>query len=184
MYLRFCVCETDNDGHVIDLVKDQLPEMQLSEQDLQKNLELLEEAKKVSDRFLSRRGRRSTCSLTDSPTGTRGSDHTPLQAITLQTEALNTALRVIKCKNTGIYSLHVCIRCKNITKQIITAAINSHFLTSRSEKSTSSDQSYLLRPQCLILMVSTFAFHLQGCLDCRLESQSALSLLTNTRGLP
>uniref|UniRef100_A0AAX7SQI3 Murine retrovirus integration site 1 homolog n=1 Tax=Astatotilapia calliptera TaxID=8154 RepID=A0AAX7SQI3_ASTCA len=56
-------------GNVIDLVKDPLPELQLSEEDRQKNLELLEEAKKVSDRFLTRRGRRSTSSLTDSPTG-------------------------------------------------------------------------------------------------------------------
>ncbi|KPP70896.1 protein MRVI1-like [Scleropages formosus] len=55
-------------GHVIDLVKDTLPEVQLSEEDKKKNLELLEEAKKVSDRFLTRRGRRSTCSLSDSPT--------------------------------------------------------------------------------------------------------------------
>ncbi|XP_051505195.1 inositol 1,4,5-triphosphate receptor associated 1-like isoform X2 [Myxocyprinus asiaticus] len=58
----------DDEGHVIDLVKDQLPELQLSAEDRQKNLELLEEAKKVSDRFLQRRGRRSTCSLTESPT--------------------------------------------------------------------------------------------------------------------
>uniref|UniRef100_A0A8C1KUU8 Murine retrovirus integration site 1 homolog n=1 Tax=Cyprinus carpio TaxID=7962 RepID=A0A8C1KUU8_CYPCA len=58
----------DDDGHVIDLVKDQLPELQLSEEDRQKNLELLEEAKKVSGHFLQRRGRRSTCSLTESPT--------------------------------------------------------------------------------------------------------------------
>ncbi|XP_074473247.1 uncharacterized protein mrvi1 isoform X2 [Sebastes fasciatus] len=56
----------DSTGHVIDLVKDQLPELQLSEEDRQKNLELLQQAKKVSDRFLTRRGRRS---LTDSPTG-------------------------------------------------------------------------------------------------------------------
>lgn len=55
---------------MIDLVKDQLPELQLSEEDRQKNLELIEEAKKVSDRFLQRRGRRSTCSLSESPTGT------------------------------------------------------------------------------------------------------------------
>uniref|UniRef100_A0A8C1VQJ8 Murine retrovirus integration site 1 homolog n=1 Tax=Cyprinus carpio TaxID=7962 RepID=A0A8C1VQJ8_CYPCA len=41
---------------------------QLSEEDRQKNLELLEEAKKVSGHFLQRRGRRSTCSLTESPT--------------------------------------------------------------------------------------------------------------------
>uniref|UniRef100_A0A3Q3DQR3 Inositol 1,4,5-triphosphate receptor associated 1 n=1 Tax=Hippocampus comes TaxID=109280 RepID=A0A3Q3DQR3_HIPCM len=54
--------------HVIDLVKDKLPEMQLSEEDRQRNLELLEQAKKVSDRFLMRRGRRSTSSLSDSTT--------------------------------------------------------------------------------------------------------------------
>lgn len=60
---------SDSTGNVIDLVKDPLPDLQLSEEDRQKNLELLEEAKKVSDRFLTRRGRRSTSSLTDSPTG-------------------------------------------------------------------------------------------------------------------
>lgn len=54
---------------MIDLVKDPLPELQLSEEDRQKNLELLEQAKKVSDRFLTRRGRRSTGSLSESPTG-------------------------------------------------------------------------------------------------------------------
>uniref|UniRef100_A0A8D3BJ58 Murine retrovirus integration site 1 homolog n=1 Tax=Scophthalmus maximus TaxID=52904 RepID=A0A8D3BJ58_SCOMX len=64
-----CTCHSsDSTGNVIDLVKDQLPELQLSEEDRQKNLELLEQAKKVSDRFLTRRGRRSTSSLTDSPT--------------------------------------------------------------------------------------------------------------------
>lgn len=63
----------DSTGNVIDLVKDPLPELQLSEEDRQKNLELLEQAKKVSDRFLTRRGRRSTGSLGDSPTG---SEHT------------------------------------------------------------------------------------------------------------
>ncbi|XP_028812547.1 protein MRVI1 isoform X2 [Denticeps clupeoides] len=62
------ITTVDHKGHVIDLVKDQLPELQLSEKDRLKNLELLEEAKKVSDRFLTRRGRRSTCSLSDSPT--------------------------------------------------------------------------------------------------------------------
>ncbi|RXM27180.1 Protein MRVI1 [Acipenser ruthenus] len=56
-------------GHVIDLVKDQLPDVKLSDKDTKKNLELLEEAKKVSERFFMRRGRRSTCSLSDSPTG-------------------------------------------------------------------------------------------------------------------
>ncbi|XP_041075198.1 inositol 1,4,5-triphosphate receptor associated 1-like [Polyodon spathula] len=59
----------DSTGHVIDLVKDQLPDVKLSDNDTKKNLELLEEAKKVSERFFMRRGRRSTCSLSDSPTG-------------------------------------------------------------------------------------------------------------------
>ncbi|XP_050929619.1 inositol 1,4,5-triphosphate receptor associated 1 isoform X2 [Lates calcarifer] len=63
------ITTVDSTGNVIDLVKDQLPELQLSEEDRQKNLELLEQAKKVSDRFLTRRGRRSTSSLNDSPTG-------------------------------------------------------------------------------------------------------------------
>ncbi|XP_034730657.1 uncharacterized protein mrvi1 [Etheostoma cragini] len=60
------ITTVDSTGNVIDLVKDQLPELKLSEEDRQKNLELLQQAKKVSDRFLTRRGRRS---LTDSPTG-------------------------------------------------------------------------------------------------------------------
>ncbi|KAM4593186.1 inositol 1,4,5-triphosphate receptor associated 1-like isoform 4-T4 [Odontesthes bonariensis] len=63
------ITRVDSTGNVIDLVKAQLPELQLSEEDRQKNLELLEQAKKVSDRFLTRRGRRSTSSLTDSPAG-------------------------------------------------------------------------------------------------------------------
>uniref|UniRef100_A0A8C2ZKF2 Inositol 1,4,5-triphosphate receptor associated 1 n=1 Tax=Cyclopterus lumpus TaxID=8103 RepID=A0A8C2ZKF2_CYCLU len=60
------ITTVDSTGNVIDLLKDQLPEMQLSEEDRQKNLELLQQAKKVSDRFLTRRGRRS---LTDLPSG-------------------------------------------------------------------------------------------------------------------
>lgn len=62
------ITTVDSTGNVIDLVKDTLPEMLLSEEDRKKNLELLEQAKKASDRFLTRRGRRSTSSLTDSPT--------------------------------------------------------------------------------------------------------------------
>ncbi|XP_069549533.1 inositol 1,4,5-triphosphate receptor associated 2-like isoform X2 [Brachyistius frenatus] len=63
------ITTVDSTGNLIDLVKDQLPELQLSEEDRQKNLELLKQAKKVSDRFLTRRGRRSSSSLSDSPTG-------------------------------------------------------------------------------------------------------------------
>ncbi|XP_075044584.1 inositol 1,4,5-triphosphate receptor associated 1 isoform X2 [Mixophyes fleayi] len=58
----------DNSGHVIDLVNDNLPDVRISEEDKKKNLELLEEAKKVSEKFLTRRGRRSRCSLSESPT--------------------------------------------------------------------------------------------------------------------
>ncbi|XP_077374552.1 uncharacterized protein LOC144017142 isoform X2 [Festucalex cinctus] len=70
------ITTVDSAGHVIDLVKDKLPEMQLSEEDRQKNLELLEQAKKVSDRFLMRRGRRSTSSLSDSTTVAGGPEVT------------------------------------------------------------------------------------------------------------
>ncbi|KFQ23820.1 Protein MRVI1, partial [Merops nubicus] len=58
----------DNSGHVIDLVNDPLPDVKISEEDKKKNLELLEEAKKVSERFLMRRGRKSRSSLPESPT--------------------------------------------------------------------------------------------------------------------
>ncbi|NXE88234.1 MRVI1 protein, partial [Menura novaehollandiae] len=58
----------DNTGHVIDLVNDPLPDVKISEEDKKKNLELLEEAKKVSERFLTRRGRKSRSSLPESPT--------------------------------------------------------------------------------------------------------------------
>ncbi|XP_071974948.1 inositol 1,4,5-triphosphate receptor associated 1 isoform X2 [Engystomops pustulosus] len=58
----------DNNGHVIDLVHDNLPDVRITEEDKKKNLQLLEEAKKVSEKFLTRRGRRSRCSLSDSPT--------------------------------------------------------------------------------------------------------------------
>ncbi|KAI5608522.1 protein MRVI1 isoform X1 [Silurus asotus] len=86
------ITTVDNDGYVIDLVKDELPEMQLSDEDRQKNLELLEEAKKVSDRFLTRRGRRSTCSLTESPTAlspnpTPGSSPVPSRSSSFSTPA-------------------------------------------------------------------------------------------------
>ncbi|XP_062973352.1 inositol 1,4,5-triphosphate receptor associated 1 [Elgaria multicarinata webbii] len=58
----------DSAGHVIDLVNDQLPDVTISEEDKKKNLELLEEAKRVSERFLTRRGRKSRSSLSESPT--------------------------------------------------------------------------------------------------------------------
>ncbi|KAM5183734.1 inositol 1,4,5-triphosphate receptor associated 1 isoform 4-T5 [Callospermophilus lateralis] len=57
----------DPAGHVIDLVNDQLPDISISEEDKKKNLALLEEAKSVSERFLTRRGRRSRSGPGDSP---------------------------------------------------------------------------------------------------------------------
>ncbi|XP_052057166.1 inositol 1,4,5-triphosphate receptor associated 1 isoform X2 [Apodemus sylvaticus] len=57
----------DPSGHVIDLVNDQLPDISISEEDKKKNLALLEEAKLVSERFLTRRGRKSRSSLGHSP---------------------------------------------------------------------------------------------------------------------
>ncbi|XP_055483299.1 inositol 1,4,5-triphosphate receptor associated 1 [Psammomys obesus] len=57
----------DPTGHVIDLVNDQLPDISISEEDKKKNLALLEEAKSVSERFLTRRGRKSRSSPGDSP---------------------------------------------------------------------------------------------------------------------
>ncbi|KAJ8340200.1 hypothetical protein SKAU_G00348330 [Synaphobranchus kaupii] len=74
------ITTVDSKGHVIDLVKDQLPDLKLTAEDKQKNLELLEEAKRVSDRFLSRRGRRSTSSLSESPTGGLSPNLTPLSS--------------------------------------------------------------------------------------------------------
>uniref|UniRef100_A0A6J0THD0 Inositol 1,4,5-triphosphate receptor associated 1 n=1 Tax=Pogona vitticeps TaxID=103695 RepID=A0A6J0THD0_9SAUR len=59
----------DDTGHVIDLVNDELPEVKMSDEDIKKNLELLEEAKRVSEQFLTRRGRKSRSSLSESPTG-------------------------------------------------------------------------------------------------------------------
>uniref|UniRef100_A0A8C7B682 Inositol 1,4,5-triphosphate receptor associated 1 n=1 Tax=Neovison vison TaxID=452646 RepID=A0A8C7B682_NEOVI len=56
----------DPAGHVIDLVNDQLPDISISEEDKKKNLALLEEAKLVSERFLTRRGRKSRSGPGDS----------------------------------------------------------------------------------------------------------------------
>nr|XP_014970357.2 protein MRVI1 isoform X8 [Macaca mulatta] len=57
----------DPTGHIIDLVNDQLPDISISEEDKKKNLALLEEAKLVSERFLTRRGRKSRSSPGDFP---------------------------------------------------------------------------------------------------------------------
>lgn len=67
----------DPAGHVIDLVNDQLPDISISEEDKKKNLALLEEAKSVSERFLTRRGRKSRSSPGDSPSGRAGASGCP-----------------------------------------------------------------------------------------------------------
>ncbi|XP_045340448.1 inositol 1,4,5-triphosphate receptor associated 1 isoform X18 [Leopardus geoffroyi] len=59
----------DPSGHIIDLVHDQLPDISISEEDKKKNLALLEEAKLVSERFLTRRGRKSKSCPGDSQSG-------------------------------------------------------------------------------------------------------------------
>ncbi|KAF4798451.1 Protein MRVI1 [Turdus rufiventris] len=71
----------DNSGHVIDLVNDPLPDVKISEEDKKKNLELLEEAKKVSERFLTRRGRKSRSSLSESPTGSDTCPTTNIESV-------------------------------------------------------------------------------------------------------
>uniref|UniRef100_UPI00398F08EB inositol 1,4,5-triphosphate receptor associated 1 n=1 Tax=Pristiophorus japonicus TaxID=55135 RepID=UPI00398F08EB len=57
----------DGNGHVYDLVNDELPDVELSDEDKKKNAELLGEAKKLSEKFLMRRCRRSRNSTSDSP---------------------------------------------------------------------------------------------------------------------
>ncbi|XP_058923893.1 inositol 1,4,5-triphosphate receptor associated 1 isoform X3 [Kogia breviceps] len=59
----------DPAGHIIDLVNGQLPDISISEEDKKKNLALLEEAKSVSERFLTRRGRKSRSSPGDCLSG-------------------------------------------------------------------------------------------------------------------
>ncbi|XP_010879467.1 protein MRVI1 isoform X2 [Esox lucius] len=88
------ITTVDSTGNVIDLVKDPLPELQLSEEDRQKNLELLEEAKKVSDRFLTRRGRRSTCSLSESPTGLSPNQTPSSSPVPSRSSSLTTAPQI------------------------------------------------------------------------------------------
>uniref|UniRef100_A0A672IFA5 Murine retrovirus integration site 1 homolog n=1 Tax=Salarias fasciatus TaxID=181472 RepID=A0A672IFA5_SALFA len=70
------ITTVDSTGKVIDLVKDQLPELQLSEEDRQKNLELLEQAKM---------GQRP---LPDAP---RPSIHQQPQRLTHRNSSLSTA---------------------------------------------------------------------------------------------
>ncbi|NXP88809.1 MRVI1 protein, partial [Passerina amoena] len=82
----------DNSGHVIDLVNDLLPDVKISEEDKKKNLELLEEAKKVSERFLTRRGRKSRSSLSESPTAVSPTLSPKVSPIASQSNSLTLPL--------------------------------------------------------------------------------------------
>ncbi|KAM9556052.1 inositol 1,4,5-triphosphate receptor associated 1 isoform 1-T1 [Guaruba guarouba] len=83
----------DNSGHVIDLVNDQLPNVKISEEDKKKNLELLEEAKKVSERFLMRRGRKSRSSLPESPTAVSPTLSPKVSPVASQSSSLTLAVQ-------------------------------------------------------------------------------------------
>ncbi|KAI1903889.1 hypothetical protein AGOR_G00000060 [Albula goreensis] len=56
------ITSVDSTGNVIDLLRDRLPELQLSDAERQQNQQLLLEARRVSERFRTRRGRRFTSS--------------------------------------------------------------------------------------------------------------------------
>uniref|UniRef100_A0A8C7Y2B8 Murine retrovirus integration site 1 homolog n=1 Tax=Oryzias sinensis TaxID=183150 RepID=A0A8C7Y2B8_9TELE len=120
------ITTVDSTGNVIDLLRDQLPEPQLSEEDRQKNLELLEQAKKVSDRFLSRRGRRSTSSLTESPTAL-----SPCPTPPSSSPSSSRSSSVIVAPQTGLFSIHISQTSKK-QKQI--CFYKYSFLDSPSEK--------------------------------------------------
>ncbi|XP_061422678.1 inositol 1,4,5-triphosphate receptor associated 1-like isoform X2 [Lethenteron reissneri] len=55
----------DEDGRVLDLLRDELPEPLLAEEEHRRNLQLLEDASRASQRFLARPGRRSRHSLSE-----------------------------------------------------------------------------------------------------------------------
>ncbi|NWZ99737.1 MRVI1 protein, partial [Nesospiza acunhae] len=98
----------DNSGHVIDLVNDPLPDVKISEEDKKKNLELLEEAKKVSERFLTRRGRKSRSSLSESPTAISPTPSPKVSPIASQSNSLfPTSIRGIwTCFSVSCVSLY------------------------------------------------------------------------------
>ncbi|NXK91906.1 MRVI1 protein, partial [Formicarius rufipectus] len=97
---------TDNSGHVIDLVNDQLPDVKISEEDKKKNLELLEEAKKVSERFLMRRGRKSRSSLPESPTAVSPTLSPKVSPVASWSNSLTLPRNCLSCSSVLCVSLY------------------------------------------------------------------------------
>ncbi|XP_032919624.1 inositol 1,4,5-triphosphate receptor associated 1 isoform X1 [Catharus ustulatus] len=95
----------DNSGHVIDLVNDPLPDVKISEEDKKKNLELLEEAKKVSERFLTRRGRKSRSSLSESPTAVSPTLSPKVSPVASRSNSLTLPSGSDVCPTTNIESV-------------------------------------------------------------------------------
>ncbi|XP_068872835.1 inositol 1,4,5-triphosphate receptor associated 1 isoform X6 [Aphelocoma coerulescens] len=95
----------DNSGHVIDLVNDPLPDVKISEEDKKKNLELLEEAKKVSERFLTRRGRKSRSSLPESPTAVSPTLSPKVSPVASRSNSLTLPSGSEACTTTSVESV-------------------------------------------------------------------------------
>uniref|UniRef100_A0A663MBE5 Murine retrovirus integration site 1 homolog n=1 Tax=Athene cunicularia TaxID=194338 RepID=A0A663MBE5_ATHCN len=113
----------DNSGHVIDLVNDQLPDVKISEEDKKKNLELLEEAKKVSERFLMRRGRKSRSSLPESPTAVSPTLSPKVSPVASRSNSLTLPVpsgKMIYAKKSALVSLfYVSLYLQNAAKGLI-----------------------------------------------------------------
>ncbi|NXN08127.1 MRVI1 protein, partial [Indicator maculatus] len=107
----------DNSGHVIDLVNDQLPDVKISEEDKKKNLELLEEAKKVSERFLMRRGRKSRSSLPESPTAVSPALSPKVSPVASRSNSLTLAIPSEIC--ICFFGLYVSLYFQNSAKGLI-----------------------------------------------------------------
>ncbi|NXL55411.1 MRVI1 protein, partial [Chordeiles acutipennis] len=107
----------DNSGHVIDLVNDQLPDVKISEEDKKKNLELLEEAKKVSERFLMRRGRKSRSSLPESPPAVSPTLSPKVSPVTSRSNSLT--LPVPSEKSALVSLFYACLYFQNAAKGLI-----------------------------------------------------------------
>ncbi|NXX28696.1 MRVI1 protein, partial [Nicator chloris] len=107
----------DNSGHVIDLVNDLLPDVKISEEDKKKNLELLEEAKKVSERFLTRRGRKSRSSHPESPTAVSPAFRPKVSPIASQSNSLTLPLPsgIWTCFSVSCVSLYFQNAAKGLT---------------------------------------------------------------------
>uniref|UniRef100_A0A8C3LK35 Murine retrovirus integration site 1 homolog n=1 Tax=Chrysolophus pictus TaxID=9089 RepID=A0A8C3LK35_CHRPC len=124
-YMRYCsnsaIFNPDNNGHVIDLVNDQLPDVNISEEDKKKNLELLEEAKKVSERFLMRRGRKSRSSLPESPTAVSPTLSPRVSPVTSRSNSLTLPIPSGEKKITFLF---VSLYFQNVCKGLMDRRLN------------------------------------------------------------